>query len=125
MPYGVLRNSGFGVLRSGASQGARLETSFLIDEPDEMLRWTVGDAISSGLSWSGSVRFAGIQVARDFALRPDLVTIPLPRYFGDAAVPATVDVFVGAAKVFETDIDPGPFELQNLPVVNRRKAKRP
>lgn len=116
-PWGILRASGFASASESATRGARLDTSFLVDDPHGLMRWTVGDAITGGLSWSQPLRFAGFQVATDYSLRPDLVTVPLPRYFGDSAVPAAVDVFVGAAKVFETEIDPGPFELTNLPVV--------
>jgi len=32
-------------------------------------------------------------------------------------VPATVDVFSGAAKLYQQDVDPGRFELRNLPIV--------
>jgi outer membrane usher protein len=116
-PYGVLRNSGFTLTTDGVSHGARLDTSYIVDDPDRILSWSLGDAVSGGLSWSRSVRFAGFQIASDFSLRPDLVTIPLPQFFGDSAVPATVDVLVGATKVFETEIEPGPFELHNLPIV--------
>jgi outer membrane usher protein len=45
------------------------------------------------------------------------VTAPLPAFFGEAAVPTTVDVFSGGARLFEQDVPPGPFELRNLPVV--------
>jgi len=116
-PYGVLVASGFGRLFDGGSQGARLDSIFIVDDPDHALRWSIGDAISGGLPWSRPLRFAGFQIATDYSLRPDLVTMPLPQFFGETAVPAAVDVFVGAARVFETDVDPGPFELRDLPVL--------
>jgi outer membrane usher protein len=31
-------------------------------------------------------------------------------------VPSTVDVFIGNAKAYSTEVKPGPFTLQNLPV---------
>jgi len=58
------------------------------------------------LSWSRPVRFAGVHVATDFSLEPDLVTQPLPRFFGQTTVPAGVDVFVNAAKVLEAPSTP-------------------
>src|SRR5262249_14755006 len=72
----------------------------------------------SGASrWSRPVRFAGLQLASDFDLLPDIVTMPLPSFFGEAAVPSTVDVFVNSAHVFETGVGAGPFEINHLPVV--------
>lgn len=116
-PYGALLTSGFGRVTDNGSAGARLDSTFVVDDPDRALRLSVGDAISGSLPWSRSVRFAGFQIATDYTLRPDLVTMPLPQFFGDTAVPASVDVFVGATRVFETDVDAGPFELRNLPVL--------
>jgi outer membrane usher protein len=116
-PWATLTSSGFTQDQAGASSATRLDTTFEVDEPDALRHWLIGDAISGGLDWSRSVRFAGLQVATDFALRPDLATMPLPAFFGDSAVPATVDVFVNAARVFETNVDPGPFEIDNIPVV--------
>jgi len=116
-PWATLTSSGFAQDEAGQSRAIRLDTTFEIDEPDAPRHWLIGDAISGGLDWSRSVRFAGLQVATDFALRPDLATMPLPAFFGDSAVPATVDVFVNAARVFETDVDPGPFEIDNIPVI--------
>ncbi|MEI9989181.1 MAG: fimbria/pilus outer membrane usher protein [Rhizomicrobium sp.] len=116
-PLGTLTSSGFTQSQPGGTQVTRLDTTAEFDEPDSMRRWSFGDAISGGLDWSRPVRFAGLQVAIDFDLRPDLATFPLPSFFGQTAVPATVDVFVNAARVFETGIAPGPFEIDNLPIV--------
>ncbi len=116
-PSGVLRATGFARLRDGGGRGARLDTTFLSDDPEHLRRWSLGDAIGGSLPWSRAVRFAGLQLATDYALRPDLVTMPLPQFLGDTTVPASVDVFVGATRVFETDVQPGPFALHNLPIV--------
>ncbi|MEJ0043412.1 MAG: fimbria/pilus outer membrane usher protein [Rhizomicrobium sp.] len=116
-PFGTLTANGFAQIQPGASRFMRLDTTAEFDEQDSMRHWLVGDAISGGLDWSRSVRFAGLQIATDFALRPDLATFPLPSFFGQTAVPATVDVFVNSARVFETDLAPGPFQIDNLPVI--------
>ena len=116
-PWVTLTSSGFAQTQSGASRATRLDTTMELDEPGALRHWLVGDAISGGLDWSRSVRFAGLQLATDFSLQPDLVTMPLPGFFGDNAVPTTVDVFVNAARVFETDVDPGPFRIDNIPVI--------
>ncbi len=116
-PLGTLSANGFAQTGSGPSHLTRLDTAAEFDQQDSLRSWLVGDTISGGLSWSRSVRFAGLQVATDFSLRPDLATLPLPSFFGQTAVPATVDVFVNAARVFETELEPGPFQIDNLPVL--------
>ena len=116
-PLGTLTSTGFGQWQDSNSRFVRLDTTAEIDQPDALRRWLFGDAISGGLVWSRSVRFAGLQVGTDFSLRPELATLPLPAFFGQTAVPGTVDVYVNSARVFEGDIQPGPFEINNLPIV--------
>ncbi|HEX3674312.1 MAG TPA: fimbria/pilus outer membrane usher protein [Rhizomicrobium sp.] len=116
-PWATLTGNGIFEDDPGFSQATRLDTTLEFDQPGSLRAWLIGDAISGNLDWSRPVRFAGFQVATDFTLRPDLVTMPLPAFFGDAAVPSTVDVFVNAARVFETGMDQGPFEIDNIPVV--------
>src|SRR5690606_29626780 len=76
-----------------------------------------GDLITSGLSWTRPTRLAGIQFQKNFALRPGLVTMPVPGFAGSAAVPSTVDVFLNNARRFSTDVASGPFEVADMPVV--------
>ncbi len=85
---------------------------------ENALNWQVGDLISDSLAWSSSVRLGGIQVGRDFSLRPDLVTYPLPSFSGQAAVPSTVDLFVNGYKTSSNNVQPGPYSLTNMPFVN-------
>ncbi|HEY0106802.1 MAG TPA: fimbria/pilus outer membrane usher protein [Rhizomicrobium sp.] len=117
-PLGSLTSNGFVQSGAGRTQVTRLDTAAEFDEQDSMRRWSLGDAISGGLDWSRPARFAGLQIASDFELRPDLATFPLPSFFGQTAVPATLDVFVNAAQVFETGVAGGPFEIDNLPIVS-------
>lgn len=107
-----------GFANAGVRQGgARLDTSLEFDDSSLPRRIVLGDAISGSLSWSRALRFGGIEIASDYSLRPDLITFPLPSFFARASVPETVDVLVGASKVFEENIDPGPFVLHDLPIV--------
>ena len=63
------------------------------------MSYRAGDTISGRtLAWTRPIRLGGLQVQRNFALRPDLVTLPLPSYSGSAAVPSTVDVYVNNIK---------------------------
>ncbi|HEY2444703.1 MAG TPA: fimbria/pilus outer membrane usher protein [Rhizomicrobium sp.] len=116
-PLGTVNATAYSQVQDGMQRFVRLDTTAEWDELDVPRRWLAGDAISGGLSWSRSVRFGGLQIATDFSLQPGRATIPLPVFFGQTAVPGSVDVFVNSAHVFEGDLQPGPFELRDLPVV--------
>lgn len=96
----------------------RYDTTFNSTNDDNAWSWSLGDVISDSLSWSNSVRLGGINVGRDFSLRPDLITYPLPAFSGEAAVPSTVDVFINGYRSGSTELTPGPFTLTNLPYIN-------
>jgi outer membrane usher protein len=66
----------------------------------------------------------GLQMRRDFQLRSDIVTTPLLTASGSAAVPSTVDVYVGNVRTFTGSVDQGPFLLSDLPVIDRQGDAR-
>lgn len=104
---------------SGQQEGyVRYDSTFLITNEEDATTWTVGDVISDALSWSTSVRMGGISYGRDFSLRPDLVTWPLPAFSGEAAVPTSVDLFINGYRSGSTRLQPGPFTITNLPYIN-------
>jgi outer membrane usher protein len=115
--FGVLRQTGFTTADTHHARATRLDTSFEFDDPDSLRRWSAGDIVSGGLVWTRPVRFAGLQLATDYSLQPDVPTLALPSFFGTTSVPTTVDVYVGAARVLNTQVDPGPFQARNLPIV--------
>lgn len=94
----------------------RLETTWTIDRPNSMTSIRIGDSISAAGPGTAPVRFGGIQFARNFAVRPGFLTMPLPVASGSAAVPSVVDVYVNSALQSQQQIAPGPFELNNVPV---------
>ncbi|MEW5562217.1 fimbria/pilus outer membrane usher protein [Enterobacter asburiae] len=96
----------------------RYDTTLSYTDDDTALEWALGDTLSDSLSWSNSVRVGGIRIGRDFTLRPDLVTWPLPAFSGDAAVPTSVDLFIDGYRAGSTQLQPGPFTLTNLPYIN-------
>jgi outer membrane usher protein len=118
-PIGVLNQSGIlGTTAFNTSSALRLDTSWQYLDDARQISYRAGDAITSGLPWTRPIRLGGIQVQRDFALRPDLVTSPTPTASGTAAVPSSVDVYVNNFKVFTQDVEPGPFVIQGLPTIN-------
>lgn len=96
----------------------RYDSTLNFADEDDATQWSVGDVISDALSWSSSVRVGGISYGRDFSLRPDLVTWPIPSFSGEAAVPTSVDVFINGYRAGSRQLEPGPFTLTNLPYIN-------
>jgi outer membrane usher protein len=96
----------------------RYDTSISGTNDDNATTWSAGDVISDALNWSSSVRVGGIHYGRDFSLRPDLVTWPMPTFSGEAAVPTSVDLFIDGFRSGSTQLQPGPFTLTNLPYIN-------
>lgn len=96
----------------------RYDTTWRYSDDERMLTYEAGDVVSGALPWSSSVRLGGVQFSRDFAVRPDLVTYPLPQFAGEAAVPSSVDLFINGYKSSSTDLQPGPYTLTNIPFIN-------
>lgn len=116
--YGVLTSSQ--ILSSSNAENfgtTRLDTRWSYSDPDRLMTYNAGDIISGGLSWTRPSRLGGIQIRRNFNLRPDLVTMPLPELSGSAAVPSTVDVYVDNAQRASRSVPSGPFSITNLPIV--------
>ncbi|WP_343463960.1 fimbria/pilus outer membrane usher protein [Pantoea sp.] len=104
---------------AGQQQGfIRYDTWFSNENEEHAVAWRVGDLVTDSLSWSNSVRLGGVQIARDFSVRPDLVTYPLPSFSGQAAVPSSVDLFINGYRSAQADVQPGPWSLTNVPFVN-------
>jgi outer membrane usher protein len=121
-PIGSLSNDGtlrIGSRKSGTATGyLRYDTRLRHIDENRALSFTVGDLITRSLPWSSSVRMGGFQLSRDFHVRPDLITVPLPSFAGTAAVPSAVDLFVDGYRRQSTTTAPGRFVLDNIPVVN-------
>lgn len=117
-PAGSLSNSG--VLRFGGSVGKgylRYDTQFRRVDATRAVQLVMGDMISSGLDWIRAYRMGGIQIGRAWRIRPDLVTMPLPSFAGEAAVPSAVDLYIDGQRQQQRVVDPGRFVLQDQPVI--------
>jgi outer membrane usher protein len=96
----------------------RLDSTYTHVDARQLRRLRVGDFIPVALAWTRPVRMGGVQLMTDFALRPDLVTAPLPVLGGSAAVASTVDVFVNGVRQLSQPVDAGRFEVRQMPVVS-------
>ncbi|WP_431483418.1 fimbria/pilus outer membrane usher protein [Pseudomonas solani] len=121
--FGTLGNTGVYRKSFGDSEGegdgyVRYDTLWTFNDQESLRTLQVGDLVTGALTWNSAVRVGGVQVSRNFGLRPDLVTYPLPRFSGDAAVPSTVDLFINNARVSSDDLQPGPFTVSNVPYIS-------
>ena len=104
--------------RSGqVSSATRLDTYWRHDIPERMQTLVVGDAVGVGGGWSRPARYGGIRWGTDFGMQPGVVTLPQITMAGEAALPSTVEVLVNNARRLSQPVQPGPFELKNVPVV--------
>jgi outer membrane usher protein len=111
--WGLFDNRGVARIGGGQPGYTRLDSSWHDDDPRALTTVQAGDAISSALSWSRAVRLGGVQFRRNFALRPDLITFPLPTLGGSAAVPSSVDLYVNNVRQFSSEVPSGPFVINN------------
>ena len=121
-PWGIVSSDWLGYAGAtsagtGSNTAIRLDSTYEFADVNTLRRYSVGDFITSGLSWTRPVHLTGIQVRSDFSTRPDLVTFPLPSIKGTAAVPSTLDVLANGNQVLAQQVASGPFEIPQLPVI--------
>lgn len=100
------------------ADSVRLDTTFSHSFVDQALSLRIGDVIGGALDWSRATRLGGIQLQRDFAVQPNLITFPLPAFYGQANLPSTVDLYLNGIKQSSNAVPAGPFQLDTVPVVN-------
>ncbi|MGY3690167.1 outer membrane usher protein [Bradyrhizobium sp. USDA 3240] len=116
-PYGTFSQSAIASTVSPEFGGlTRLDSTWTYSDTESLITYRGGDTISGGLSWTRSVRLGGVQMQTNFALRPDLVTLPIPALSGSAAVPSTLDVYTQNVKTYTGSVPAGPFQVTNLPI---------
>jgi outer membrane usher protein len=100
-PFGTLNQSFTASLSDGELQGVkRLNTTWSYSDPERMISYRAGDFVSGGLGWTRPVYLGGMQIQRNFSLRSDLVTLPMPVVSGSAAVPSTLEVYTGNVRTY-------------------------
>lgn len=120
--FGELGNSVAGNLllnsfsRATSGDFVRLLSSYTIDERQSLRRWTVGDASTTTDLLGASALIGGVTVARNFNLDPYFVRYPPLNFRGTALTPSRIEVYVNGALVSQQEVQPGPFELRNIPV---------
>jgi outer membrane usher protein len=96
----------------------RLDTTWSMSFPDEMLTLRAGDTLTGAAPWSRSTRIAGVQLARNFALQPYLITAPMPAFLGSATLPSDVELYINGMRQYSGKVPSGPFQLNTVPSIN-------
>jgi outer membrane usher protein len=117
-PRGVWVNNGAWYAGQGQNRYVRFDTYWSYSDPDTLETRQVGDLISSSLSWTRSLRMAGVQWRRSFDLRPDLLTYPVATLNGSAVVPSAVSVYINGVRQAEMAVPPGPFVINQVAGIN-------
>ncbi len=110
-PGGTVRQTGLAEHSAWRHGYRRYDTWWQHDDPARLTTWVAGDLITGSLAWTRSLRIAGLQWRRNFSLRPDLVTFPIPTLHGSAVVPSSVDVYLDGVRRMSGHVPPGPFRM--------------
>ena len=116
--WGVLSTTALSRWNDSSTDTVRLDTSFRRSFVDRALTLRFGDIISGSLDWTRATRLGGIQFRRNFALQPELITFPVPAFYGQANLPSTVDLYINGLKQYSSDVPAGPFQLNTVPIIN-------
>lgn len=122
-PWGIISSDWLtyaGSQLNGSVSGpvVRLDSAYTFGDVKSLRRYSVGDFINGGLSWTRPLHMEGLQIRSDFTMRPDLITFPVPSIGGSTTVPSTVDVLVNGNVVSSSQVNPGPFQVQQLPIIS-------
>ena len=123
-PLGVLSNTALFKRETGVGQGrwnnnsVRLDTQWETSWPASAISLRLGDTHTAAVPWSRATRIGGIQLSRNFALRPYFSTAPLPSFLGSADIPSNAELYVNGIKQFEEQVPAGPFNIQTMPYIS-------
>lgn len=115
-PSGTLSHGFALVPRQSDHEVQRLDTYWRSSFPSRLFQLQLGDIATRGPGWTRPVRLGGMMIERNFALRPDVVTIPLAGYEGRADLPSTVEVYAGSVLAYTAEVPAGPFSIRDLPL---------
>ena len=102
--------------RAAGQKLVRGSTNLTIDSRDTLRRWIVGDGGVVTDALGGAALVGGVTVSRNFQLDPYFIRYPSLQVRGVATTPSQVDVYVNGLLVDRRAVNPGEFELRNLPV---------
>ena len=112
-----------GIVQSNSDQYSssgytRFETYYQKDDESTTQSLTIGDVINATPTWGRSIRMAGIRFSRDYDLNPSLITYPLPEFYGESALPGSVDLIINNQVRWRDQVTSGPFLINVVPYMS-------
>lgn len=102
---------------TGRVESLRLDSVFSRDLEAWQSRLELGDFISATDGLDTRYRLAGVQLRRDFAMRPGELTFATPVLVGLAEVPSNVELYIDGVRRAQLTVPPGPFSIDDAPVI--------
>lgn len=103
----------------GRTDMLRLESTYVIDQPQSLASWRIGDAVTRPITALGrAARFGGLQFGTNFGTQPGFVTAPFRMLSAQAALPSTVELYVNNALQSSSNVPPGPFSVIAPPAMS-------
>ena len=94
-------------------------TSLTIDDLADLRRMTLGDVGVLGSDpFSGGGLIGGVTLSKTYSLDPYYIQTAGQNLRAEVTSPSTVQVYVNGRRVFNQDLPPGIFTLQNVPYVS-------
>jgi len=101
----------------------RNASRLIYDQSDKAIRWTVGDLLPEGNSFQSASDIAGLSVARLYSLRPnDRFVASRSSRSITLREASTVDIRINGATVRTLTLQPGTYDLQDLPLTQGANA---
>lgn len=112
---GIFQDSSTALSSSGYT---RFDTYFQRDNENNLQSITLGDVINATPNWGRSIRMGGIRIARDYELNPNIITYPLPEFYGESALPGSVDLIINNQLRWKDQVSSGPFLINMVPYIS-------
>jgi outer membrane usher protein len=116
--YGGVVFEAEGIAQPGVEDAEfqRLGTRFVIDDAENVLRWTFGDLRPVGRGLQSVPEIAGISIYRAYSvLQPQLIARPRGARTFELERPSTVEISVNGQSTRRLRLDPGVYNLQDFP----------
>jgi outer membrane usher protein len=111
----VLEGSGT-LIESGNPGWTRGDLRLVRDQPDQALRYTVGDLTLPTTGYQSSLPLAGAMVARNYSLQPQRVVRPVRQFEFFLERPATVEILINGRLSQTLSLPAGPQDVRDLPL---------
>jgi outer membrane usher protein len=116
--HGVFSSTALAQLQGPQRKVLRYDTSWSHADPATLASYQVGDFISRSVPWSRSIRMGGVEWRKNFDLRPDVLTYPVPQIGGSAVLPSSVALYVNQMQQYAGTVPDGPFVLNQVAGLN-------